>query len=113
MQPGSQTDGHLGLPDAKLTRCTWTIRKYRFPWPRSNLKAGTRLRVTEQGAFLDGYDDAGSREHGTGLLLDRLGASTTSAGINDLEKQTFAELIVEERAELAWTARAPSLEDAG
>jgi uncharacterized protein YndB with AHSA1/START domain len=37
--------------------------------------AGTRLTVTEQGAFLDGYDDAGSREHGTGLLLDRLGAS--------------------------------------
>jgi uncharacterized protein YndB with AHSA1/START domain len=40
--------------------------------------AGTRLRVTEQGAFLDGYDDAGSREHGTGLLLDRLGASLTA-----------------------------------
>jgi uncharacterized protein YndB with AHSA1/START domain len=39
--------------------------------------AGTRLVVTEQGAFLDGYDDAGSREHGTGLLLDRLGASLT------------------------------------
>jgi uncharacterized protein YndB with AHSA1/START domain len=37
--------------------------------------AGTRLRITEQGAFLDGYDDAGAREHGTGLLLDRLGAS--------------------------------------
>jgi uncharacterized protein YndB with AHSA1/START domain len=37
--------------------------------------AGSRLKVTEQGAFLDGYDDAGSREHGTGLLLDRLGAS--------------------------------------
>jgi uncharacterized protein YndB with AHSA1/START domain len=37
--------------------------------------AGTRLVVTEQGAFLDGYDDAGSREHGTGLLLDWLGAS--------------------------------------
>lgn len=36
---------------------------------------GTRLAVTEQGAFLDGYDDAGSREHGTGLLLDKLGAS--------------------------------------
>jgi uncharacterized protein YndB with AHSA1/START domain len=35
----------------------------------------TRLMVTEQGAFLDGYDDAGSREHGTGELLDRLGAS--------------------------------------
>jgi uncharacterized protein YndB with AHSA1/START domain len=37
--------------------------------------AGTRFTVTEQGAFLDGYDDAGKREHGTGLLLDRLGAS--------------------------------------
>jgi uncharacterized protein YndB with AHSA1/START domain len=36
---------------------------------------GTHLTVTEQGAFLDGYDDAGSREHGTGLLLDRLGAA--------------------------------------
>jgi uncharacterized protein YndB with AHSA1/START domain len=36
---------------------------------------GTKLMVTEQGAFLDGYDDAGSREHGTGHLLDALGAS--------------------------------------
>lgn len=36
---------------------------------------GTRLVVTEQGAFLDGYEDAGARERGTGLLLDRLGAS--------------------------------------
>lgn len=34
--------------------------------------AGARLKVTEQGAFLDGYDDAGSREHGTSILLDRL-----------------------------------------
>ncbi|MGH6993976.1 MAG: SRPBCC family protein [Caulobacteraceae bacterium] len=37
--------------------------------------AKTLLKVTEQGAFLDGYDDAGSRERGTGLLLDALGAS--------------------------------------
>lgn len=37
--------------------------------------SGTTLAVTEQGVFLDGYDDAGSREHGTGLLLDALGAS--------------------------------------
>jgi uncharacterized protein YndB with AHSA1/START domain len=36
---------------------------------------GTRLVITEQGAFLDGYDDAGSRQRGTGSLLDRLGAS--------------------------------------
>ena len=35
----------------------------------------TTLKISEQGAFLDGYDDAGSREHGTGLLLDALGAS--------------------------------------
>jgi uncharacterized protein YndB with AHSA1/START domain len=35
----------------------------------------TTLTVTEQGAFLDGYDDAGSRERGTGHLLDALGAS--------------------------------------
>jgi uncharacterized protein YndB with AHSA1/START domain len=35
----------------------------------------TRLTVTEQGAFLDGYDDAGSREEGTGHLLDALGTS--------------------------------------
>lgn len=35
----------------------------------------TRLTVTEQGAFLDGYEDNGSRELGTGFLLDRLGAS--------------------------------------
>lgn len=36
---------------------------------------GTRLKFTEQGVFLDGYDDAGSREHGTRLLLEQLGAS--------------------------------------
>ena len=35
----------------------------------------TTLMVTEQGAFLDGYDDAGSREQGTSHLLDALGAS--------------------------------------
>jgi len=34
---------------------------------------GTRLSATEHGAFLDGYDDAGAREHGTGILLDQLG----------------------------------------
>jgi len=38
---------------------------------------GTTLEVTEQGAFLDGYDDAGAREHGTASLLDRLAASLT------------------------------------
>ncbi len=33
---------------------------------------GTRLVFTEQGAFLDGYDDAGGRERGTMELLDKL-----------------------------------------
>ena len=36
---------------------------------------GTKLKLTEQGAFLDGYDDAGSREKGTHGLLDQLGES--------------------------------------
>jgi uncharacterized protein YndB with AHSA1/START domain len=36
--------------------------------------SGTRLVFTEQGAFLDGYDDPAGREHGTGALLDNLGA---------------------------------------
>ena len=39
---------------------------------------GTRLIVTEQGAFLDGWDDAGSRERGTAQLLDALGRSLQS-----------------------------------
>lgn len=39
---------------------------------------GTRLVMNEQGAFLDGYDDAGSREHGSNLLLDALGESLKS-----------------------------------
>jgi uncharacterized protein YndB with AHSA1/START domain len=33
---------------------------------------GTQLIVTEQGVFLDGYDDVGSREKGTGSLMDNL-----------------------------------------
>ena len=41
---------------------------------------GTRLKVTEAGAFLDGYDDSGSREHGTGWLLDKLGESLKEHG---------------------------------
>lgn len=36
--------------------------------------SGTQLVLTEQGAFLDGYDDAGAREHGTNMLVDQLGA---------------------------------------
>lgn len=35
--------------------------------------SGTRLKLTEHGAYLDGYDDAGSREHGTNALIDQMG----------------------------------------
>ncbi len=35
----------------------------------------TKLMVAEQGAFLDGYEDAGAREQGTMHLLDALRAS--------------------------------------
>ena len=35
--------------------------------------AGTRLTFTEQAVFLDGYDDSGSRERGTRILLEQLG----------------------------------------
>jgi uncharacterized protein YndB with AHSA1/START domain len=37
-------------------------------------EGGTHVTFTEQAAFLDGYDDAGSREMGTNGLLDLLGA---------------------------------------
>ena len=40
--------------------------------------AGTRMTLTEQGAFLEPFapdgDDAGSREHGTNALMDKLAA---------------------------------------
>ena len=36
---------------------------------------GTKLVLTEYGDYLDGYDDAGSREHGTNWLIDNLGKS--------------------------------------
>lgn len=39
---------------------------------------GTRLVMTEQGAFFDGHDTPATREHGTGELLDALGAALAS-----------------------------------
>ena len=39
---------------------------------------GTHLIFTEHGAFLDGLDDPAEREHGTGLLLDRIDALLAS-----------------------------------
>ncbi|SFO49106.1 Uncharacterized conserved protein YndB, AHSA1/START domain [Mesorhizobium sp. NFR06] len=40
---------------------------------------GTRLVLTEQGAFFDGIDTPATREHGTGELLDALGAALAAA----------------------------------
>jgi uncharacterized protein YndB with AHSA1/START domain len=37
--------------------------------------AGTRLVLTEQGAYLDGHDTSAQRQQGTGELLDALGAA--------------------------------------
>jgi len=36
--------------------------------------AGARLVMTEQGAFLDGYDDNGSRQRGSREIVDKLSA---------------------------------------
>ena len=36
---------------------------------------GTRLTITEQGAYLDGHDKASNRESGTRELLDALAKS--------------------------------------
>jgi hypothetical protein len=41
--------------------------------------AGTRLVLTEQGAFLDGHEIPAAREQGTGHLLDALDAELRRA----------------------------------
>lgn len=41
--------------------------------------AGTRLRFTEQGAFLDGHQAPADREHGTRVGLERLEAMLSGA----------------------------------
>ena len=60
------------------TRCTWTRRAFRCrsaPPSSSPPAPGTRLVYTEQAVFLDGHDDAGGREQGTGRLFDKLAGS--------------------------------------
>lgn len=46
--------------------------------------AGTKLTITEQGAFLDGYDDNGARERGTRGLLERIADSLKGGPVQDL-----------------------------
>jgi uncharacterized protein YndB with AHSA1/START domain len=45
---------------------------------------GTRLTITEQGAFLDGYDDAGKRETGTRQLLELVGEALERGLASDI-----------------------------
>jgi uncharacterized protein YndB with AHSA1/START domain len=42
---------------------------------------GTRLTLTEQGVFLDGFDGADGREEGTIGLMEKLGAALASGAI--------------------------------
>jgi uncharacterized protein YndB with AHSA1/START domain len=58
----------LLLDDRKLSVSLATIEIRATP-------GGSQLRLTEQGAFLDGYDDNGAREHGTRALVERLAAT--------------------------------------
>jgi hypothetical protein len=49
-------------------------RRYRLPTVELNRSGdGTRLVLTEQGAFLDGLEPPAWREQGTGDWLDALG----------------------------------------
>ena len=40
---------------------------------------GTRMKMHEQGAFLDGYDDNGSRERGSIEIVDKLAAALSAS----------------------------------
>ncbi len=59
---------HIGEPKISVSLATIEFK---------TAGKGTQLVFTEQGAFLDGYDDAGSRERGTKSLLDQLEATLT------------------------------------
>ena len=59
---------YMHIDDRKISASLATIELV-------EVSGGTLLTMTEQGAFLDGYDDAGSRERGTAKLLDALGSS--------------------------------------
>ena len=44
---------------------------------------GARLVVTEQNAFLDGYEDAGGRERGTQSLLENLAVTLAGGDVRE------------------------------
>lgn len=57
------------LLDGRLTSVSLTTVEL-----RPDEDGGTHLVFTEHGAFFDGLEDPAEREHGTGLLFDRLEA---------------------------------------
>lgn len=62
----------MHVDDKKISVSLATIQ---FEAAKVDGKPGTKLVLTEQGAFLDGYDDAGNRERGTQGLMDSLSTS--------------------------------------
>ena len=54
-------------------------------WPHPG---GVKLKVAEQAVFLDGYEDNGSREHGTNLLMDKLDLLTSLTGLKSARTAT-------------------------
>jgi len=69
------------VPDERLVYSYWMTmdgKRISVSLATIELKAtgkSTRLRLTEQGAYLDGFDDPTVREKGTNDLLDALGRS--------------------------------------
>lgn len=63
----------MHLDDTRISVSLMTVELE----PQGN---GTRLTFTEQGAFLDGFHDAGGRERGTIELLDKLGRELERQG---------------------------------
>lgn len=52
--------------------------------------SGTQLTFTEQGAFLDGHDSAAHREHGTKIILDKLGEQLRNEPANNKEESNMS-----------------------
>jgi uncharacterized protein YndB with AHSA1/START domain len=55
--------------DLDETRISVSVTTVEF----KHAEAGTQLIYTEQGVFLDDHDTAAQREHGTKIMLDKLG----------------------------------------
>ena len=63
----------MHIDDARISVSLSTVEFRSAP-------GGTRMIYTEQAVFLDGYDDAGSRERGTRALFDKLDEALAATG---------------------------------